>query len=60
MSLLEQITPSPRRVMTLFYLIDTSGSMMGTKIGTVNSAMEECLHCKHKESKLSKSNEYKE
>ena len=43
MSLLEQITPSPRRVMTLFYLIDTSGSMMGTKIGTVNSAMEECI-----------------
>ena len=27
MSLLEEITPSPRKVMTLFYLVDTSGSM---------------------------------
>lgn len=42
MSLLEEITPSPRRVMTLFYIIDTSESMNGTRIGTVNSAMEEC------------------
>ena len=43
MSLLEEITPAPRRVMTIFYLIDSSGSMHGTKIGTVNSAMEECI-----------------
>ncbi len=43
MSLLEEITPSPRKVMTLFYLVDTSGSMSGEKIGTVNSAMEECI-----------------
>lgn len=28
--------------MTLFYLIDTSESMSGSRIGTVNSAMEEC------------------
>ena len=42
MSMLEEITPSPRRVMTLFYLVDTSGSMGGSKIGTVNGAMEEC------------------
>lgn len=42
MSLLEEITPSPRKVMTLFYIIDTSESMSGTRIGTVNSAMEEC------------------
>ena len=28
--------------MTLFYIIDTSESMSGTRIGTVNSAMEEC------------------
>ena len=42
MSMLEEITPSPRRVMTLFYLVDTSGSMSGSKIGTVNGAMEEC------------------
>lgn len=43
MSLLEDITPAPKRVMTLFYLVDTSGSMSGTKIGTVNAAMEECI-----------------
>ena len=43
MSILEQITPSPRRVMTLFYLVDTSGSMAGSRIGTVNAAMEECI-----------------
>jgi uncharacterized protein YegL len=42
MSMLENITPSPRRVMTLFYIIDTSESMGGSRIGTVNSAMEEC------------------
>ena len=43
MSLLEEITPSPRKVMTLFYLVDASGSMSGSKIGTVNAAMEECI-----------------
>lgn len=43
MSLLEEITPAPRRIMTLFYLIDSSGSMKGTKIGAVNAAMEECI-----------------
>ena len=43
MSLLENIAPAPRKVMTLFYLIDSSGSMQGTRIGTVNSAMEECV-----------------
>ncbi len=43
MSLLDQITPSPRKVMTLFYLVDTSGSMSGSRIGTVNAAMEECI-----------------
>lgn len=42
MSMLEEITPSPRRVMTLFYIIDTSESMSGSRIGTVNGAMEEC------------------
>ena len=42
MSLLEEITPTPRKVMTLFYLIDTSESMSGSRIGTVNGAMEEC------------------
>ena len=43
MSLLEEITPSPRKVMILFYLVDTSGSMSGSRIGTVNAAMEECI-----------------
>ena len=43
MSLLEKITPSPRKVMTLFYIVDTSGSMSGSRIGTVNAAMEECI-----------------
>lgn len=43
MSLLEDITPSPRKVMILFYLVDTSGSMSGSRIGTVNAAMEECI-----------------
>jgi uncharacterized protein YegL len=43
MPLLEEITPSPRKVMTLFYLVDTSGSMAGSRIGTVNAAMEECI-----------------
>lgn len=33
----------PRKMMVLFFLIDTSGSMDGTKIGEVNSAIEEIL-----------------
>ena len=43
MSLLDQVTPSPRKIMTLFYIVDTSGSMSGDKIGSVNSAMEEAI-----------------
>lgn len=43
MSLLDMTTPAVRRVMTLFYVVDTSGSMKGSKIGTVNSAMEEAV-----------------
>lgn len=43
MSLLEKSSPAPRKVMTLFYLVDTSGSMSGERIGTVNAAMEECI-----------------
>ena len=42
MSLLDQVTPSPRKIMTLFYVVDTS-SMTGDKIGSVNSAMEEAI-----------------
>ena len=41
--LLDKIGPAPRKVMTLFYLVDASGSMNGSKIGTVNVAMEECI-----------------
>lgn len=43
MSLLDKVAPSPRKIMTLFYVVDTSGSMTGDKIGSVNSAMEEAI-----------------
>ena len=43
MGLLDDISPAPRKVMTLFYIVDTSGSMTGEKIGKVNAAMEECI-----------------
>ena len=33
----------PRRKMILFFLIDTSGSMVGAKIGSVNDAIENVL-----------------
>ena len=33
----------PRRKMTLFFMIDTSGSMVGSKIGSVNDAIENVL-----------------
>lgn len=33
----------PRRQMTLFFMIDTSGSMEGAKIGSVNDAIEHVL-----------------
>lgn len=33
----------PRRQMTLFFMIDTSGSMEGSKIGSVNDAIEHVL-----------------
>ncbi len=40
MSLLDQ-APIARRIMVLFFLVDTSGSMVGNKIGAVNSAIRE-------------------
>lgn len=43
MSLLDKVTPSPRKIMTLSYIVDTSGSMTGEKIGSVNAAMEEAI-----------------
>jgi uncharacterized protein YegL len=33
----------PRRTMVLFFVVDTSGSMDGSKIGAVNTAIEEVL-----------------
>ncbi len=42
MSLLDNVA-IPRRTMVLFFLVDASGSMMGSKIGEVNSAIEEVI-----------------
>ncbi|MDR1231170.1 MAG: VWA domain-containing protein [Spirochaetaceae bacterium] len=33
----------PRRTMTLFFVVDASGSMEGSKIGAVNAAIEEVI-----------------
>ncbi|MCL2433664.1 MAG: VWA domain-containing protein [Clostridia bacterium] len=33
----------PRKTMVLFFMVDTSGSMSGSKIGEVNSAIEEVI-----------------
>jgi len=41
--LIDEVIPWPRRTMVLFFLVDTSGSMVGSKIGTVNSAIEEVI-----------------
>ena len=43
MSLNDLVEAIPRKTMTLFFLIDTSGSMAGSKIGAVNAAIEEVL-----------------
>lgn len=43
MSLLDEQVTVPRRTMTLFFMIDTSGSMMGNKIGAVNDAVVNVL-----------------
>ena len=43
MSLLDDTVSVPRRTMTLFFLIDTSGSMFGNKIGAVNDAIVNVL-----------------
>ena len=43
MSLLDDVVSVPRRTMTLFFLIDTSGSMVGNKIGAVNDAVVNVL-----------------
>lgn len=43
MSLNDAVEAIPRKSMVLFFLIDTSGSMSGSKIGAVNAAIEEVL-----------------
>lgn len=43
MGIFDSTVEVPRRTMVLFFLIDTSGSMAGSKIGTVNSAIEEVI-----------------
>ena len=43
MGLYDEVVEVPRRTMVLFFLVDTSGSMSGAKIGTVNSAIEEVV-----------------
>jgi len=43
MGLYDDTVEVPRRTMVLFFVIDTSGSMGGAKIGTVNSAIEEII-----------------
>ena len=42
MALIDKIE-KPRRTMVLFFVVDTSGSMKGAKIGSVNTAIEETL-----------------
>lgn len=43
MPLLDEVVSVPRRTMTLFFVIDTSGSMEGNKIGAVNDAVVNVL-----------------
>ena len=43
MSLLDDVVSVPRRTMTLFFVIDKSGSMIGNKIGAVNDAVVNVL-----------------
>ena len=43
MSLLDETVEVPRRTMTLFFMVDTSGSMDGRKIGAVNESIQEVL-----------------
>jgi uncharacterized protein YegL len=43
MGLQDAVEAIPRKTMVLFFLIDTSGSMAGSKIGAVNAAIEEVI-----------------
>ncbi len=42
-SILDETVEVPRRTMTLFFLVDTSGSMEGKKIGAVNESVQNVL-----------------
>lgn len=42
-SFIEEVAPVARRTMTLFFMVDKSGSMCGTKIGAVNDAIANAL-----------------
>ena len=39
MSAFDNVDVVPRRTMTLFFVVDTSGSMTGEKIASVNTAV---------------------
>lgn len=39
----DEVVEVARRTMVLFFLVDTSGSMEGSKIGTLNTAIEDVL-----------------
>lgn len=43
MAIYDDVVETARRTMVLFFVVDTSGSMNGSKIGTVNSAIEEII-----------------
>jgi uncharacterized protein YegL len=43
MGLQDAVEAIPRKTMVLFFLIDTSGSMAGSKIGAVNAAIAEVI-----------------
>ena len=39
----DDVVEVARRTMVLFFIVDTSGSMEGTKIGTLNQAIEDVI-----------------
>jgi len=41
MSLIDEVEAVPRKTMVLFFIIDTSDSMKGTRIGVLNAAIDE-------------------
>lgn len=43
MSAFDVVDEVPRKVLTLFYLVDTSGSMAGAKIASLNTAIQETM-----------------